>query len=163
MPANLAYFITFTTYGTWLHGDERGSVDDEHNTPGTPFARPSIRRNHANRSTMKWPEFNLDAKARGVVDRTIREVCVTRAWALHALNVRSNHLHTVVSANAPAAKVKADLKAWCTRRLREAECLARTAPAWTEGGSKRKLNTPESFHAAVHYVMHEQGANLPVE
>ena len=22
----LAYFITFTTYGTWLHGDSRGSM-----------------------------------------------------------------------------------------------------------------------------------------
>jgi hypothetical protein len=22
-----AYFITFHTYGTWLHGDERGSTD----------------------------------------------------------------------------------------------------------------------------------------
>jgi hypothetical protein len=23
----LAYFISFRTYGTWLHGDERGSVN----------------------------------------------------------------------------------------------------------------------------------------
>jgi len=23
----LAYLITFRSYGTWLHGDERGSVD----------------------------------------------------------------------------------------------------------------------------------------
>jgi hypothetical protein len=23
----LAYFITFRTHGTWLHGDQRGSVD----------------------------------------------------------------------------------------------------------------------------------------
>lgn len=160
---NLAYFITFTTYGTWLHGDERGSVDDEHNIPGTPFAKPAIRRDHANRSAMKWPELNLNAKARGVVDRTVREVCVNRAWALHALNVRSNHLHIVVSANDPAVKVMTDLKAWCTRRLREAECLAKDAPAWTEGGSKRKLNTPESLRAAVHYVLHEQGPDLPME
>jgi len=28
-----AYLITFTTYGTWVHGDERGSVDREHNIP----------------------------------------------------------------------------------------------------------------------------------
>ena len=26
-----AYFITFTTYGTWLHGDKRKSVDPKHN------------------------------------------------------------------------------------------------------------------------------------
>ncbi|HEX9659180.1 MAG TPA: hypothetical protein VGA18_02730, partial [Rhodothermales bacterium] len=34
--APLAYLITFTTYGTWLHGDERGSVDPGHSIPGTP-------------------------------------------------------------------------------------------------------------------------------
>lgn len=28
----LAYLITFRTYGTWLHGDERGSIDRYHNT-----------------------------------------------------------------------------------------------------------------------------------
>ena len=33
----LAYFITFRCYGTWLHGDERGSVDRFHNIYGMPF------------------------------------------------------------------------------------------------------------------------------
>ncbi len=32
----LAYLITFRTYGTWLHGDIRGSVDRFTNTYGTP-------------------------------------------------------------------------------------------------------------------------------
>ncbi len=40
MSTPLAYFITFTCCGTWLHGDERGSVDREHNTPGTPVLEP---------------------------------------------------------------------------------------------------------------------------
>ena len=31
-----AYFITFTTYGTWLPGDERTFVDREHNRPDEP-------------------------------------------------------------------------------------------------------------------------------
>jgi hypothetical protein len=33
----LAYFITFRSYGSWLHGDERGSVDRSHNQYGSPF------------------------------------------------------------------------------------------------------------------------------
>jgi hypothetical protein len=40
MGTPLAYFITFTCYRTWLHGDERGSVDDEHNAPGTAVLPP---------------------------------------------------------------------------------------------------------------------------
>ena len=32
----LAYLITFRCYGTWLHGDERGSMDRTHNVFGAP-------------------------------------------------------------------------------------------------------------------------------
>ena len=39
----LAYFITFSTYGTWLHGTTKGkgSVDREHNQHGCPSLRPT--------------------------------------------------------------------------------------------------------------------------
>ncbi len=32
-----AYLITFRTYGSWLHGDEKGSIDRKHNRPDTDF------------------------------------------------------------------------------------------------------------------------------
>ena len=33
----LAYLITFRTYGTWLHGEDRGSIDRRnYNRYGTP-------------------------------------------------------------------------------------------------------------------------------
>ncbi|HLF67316.1 MAG TPA: hypothetical protein VI522_06820 [Gammaproteobacteria bacterium] len=37
----LAYFITFTTYGTWLHGNEKKSVDKHHNIYTAPLVSPS--------------------------------------------------------------------------------------------------------------------------
>ena len=40
----LAYLITFTTYGTWRHGDERGSVDRAHNAYRTPHLAHNQRR-----------------------------------------------------------------------------------------------------------------------
>ena len=36
-PIPLAYFITFTCYGTWLHGNKETAVDRDHNIPQTPF------------------------------------------------------------------------------------------------------------------------------
>ena len=81
MPSDLdilAYFLTFTTYGTWLHGDERGSVDEAHSTYGSPYAPASPDREEAMREMMKWPPYTLDATARGVVDCTIRGVCEHR-------------------------------------------------------------------------------------
>ena len=37
----LAYLISFRAYGTWLHGDRRGSVDRFHNRYGTPRIPPN--------------------------------------------------------------------------------------------------------------------------
>jgi hypothetical protein len=51
----LAYFIPFTTYGTWLHGSAKGSVDDEHNVHGTPLVPADARREHQEREVMVQP------------------------------------------------------------------------------------------------------------
>lgn len=158
-----AYFLTFTTYGTWLHGDKRGSVDEAHRAYGTPHAPASPVRAETNRELLKWPPFTLDAAARGVVDRTIHEVCEHRKWNLKALNVRTNHVHVVLWTLEPASKVLSDLKAWCTRRLREAGCIDRQREVWTEGGSKRKLFTAEGVRNACEHTLTGQGADLPME
>lgn len=157
------YFITFTTYGTWVHGDQRGSVDKEHKHHSMPKAPPMKRREKANRASMKWPAFTLNAKARGVVDKTIREVCEHRGWELIRLNVRTNHVHLVVWTRDPASKVMKDIKAWCTRRLREAGCVEAEQEVWTEGGSMRKLFTEEALRNAIEYVVNGQGPDLPRE
>ena len=43
----LAFLITFSTYGAWLHGKEVGSVDRDHNEPETPFVPADPRRESA--------------------------------------------------------------------------------------------------------------------
>jgi hypothetical protein len=35
------WFLTWTTYGSWLPGDKRGFTDDENNSPDTPSAPPN--------------------------------------------------------------------------------------------------------------------------
>ncbi|MBY0309383.1 MAG: hypothetical protein K2Q09_11625 [Phycisphaerales bacterium] len=37
----LAYLLTWTCHGTWLHGDDRGSIDDFNNRFGAPVLPPS--------------------------------------------------------------------------------------------------------------------------
>jgi hypothetical protein len=39
----LAYLITFRSYGTWLHGDQRGSIDRFHNRYKSPYIEPNPR------------------------------------------------------------------------------------------------------------------------
>ncbi len=70
----LAYFITFTCYGTWLHGDERGSVDDEHNVPATPVLDPDPERRAQEQQRLDESPYLLDAPRRRITLHAIREI-----------------------------------------------------------------------------------------
>ena len=157
MAEPLAYFITFTTYGTWLHGRDPGSVDREHNVPGTPLLEPVRAREIANQKQLRQEPYRLDESRRGVVLRTIREVATYRGWKLWAVHVRSNHVHIVVTAGAKPEKVMADLKAWASRRLREECGEPADRDRWTQHGSTRWLDTEVSLASAITYVVEEQG------
>ena len=153
----LAYFLTWTTYGTWLPGDERGWVKWHGGVqqPSEPLRQYSA-------AKMVETAVTLDSLQRQLVDTTIRRHCEIRGWSLHALNVRTNHVHAVVTAidYAPDSVVE-QFKAWCTRKLKE---LASTGSHqefqrthwWTEGASKRCLNNESDLASAVEYVTEAQ-------
>ena len=74
----LAYLITFRCYGTWLHGDERGSVDLCHNVYGTPRLPPNNQRRRYEQGLLALPPVQLNSKQRAVVEKGIRETCRIR-------------------------------------------------------------------------------------
>ena len=156
----LAYLITFTTYGTWLHGDERASVDRRHNIPGTPYVDPKPRRLRYETTMLNHPPVTLGPDRRAVVDEAITVVCVHRDWTLHALNVRSNHVHVVVSAPQPPERVMNDFKPWATRGLVTAGLVWRGTAVWTRHGSTRYLWKPRDLVGACEYVCEHQGEDL---
>ena len=92
----LAYLITFRCYGTWLHGDKRGSIDRFHNAYKSPYIEPNPRWHRHNAQALEGEPVILDARRRTSVERAIRETCQLRKWHLHALSVRTNHVHVVV-------------------------------------------------------------------
>ncbi len=156
----LAYFITFRTYGTWLHGDQRGSVDRNHNIPGTPLLDPDALRENVEMNRCKQEVITLDAPCRKMVHHTIEDVCKHRNWAIHQLNVRSNHVHIVLSATQPVEQVIRSLKSWSARRLKEAGLLPSVDKAWARHGSTRYLWKSEEVDAACQYVREEQGDDI---
>lgn len=157
--AVIAYFISFRGYGTWLHGRE-GSVDGFNNTYGKAKMEANPLLEESSRGAMKQPVVELEAERRFVVDATIREVCEHRGWQLHAIQVRATHVHVVVTAVQTPERVMNDLKAYCTRRMREAGVLGRDVEPWSYHGSTRYLDTGKSFGRAIVYVMEEQGPAL---
>src|SRR5262249_32035977 len=63
---------------------------------------------------------------------------------------RTCHVHVVISLSCGPDKGLRELKAWCTRQLKEA--YAGRERWWTEGGSKRYLWTQEDLESVVVYV-----------
>src|SRR6266545_2567153 len=96
----VAYLITFRSYGTWLHGDRRGSVDRFHHIYGTPRLPPNNERRQYELRSLTGPPIKVSSKQRAAVEKPIRETCTIRKWLLWAFNIRANHVHTVVSATA---------------------------------------------------------------
>ena len=139
MPEPRAYFLTWTTYGTWLPGDGRGSVNASHNVYGDEFAPADTRRRTANAARLAHRPFRLGHSARLVVRDAIIEHCAFRGWELVSLNVRSNHVHVVVRSDLPPDGTAAKLKSRATRVLRERGVVAAAQPVWTERGSGRYL------------------------
>lgn len=159
----LGYLITFRTYGTWLHGDGRTSVDRHNgkNQYGTPKIEPNSNLNRVMTDRRPGDAFILDGECRAVVERAIKNVCSIRDYSLFALNVRTNHAHSVVSAEAKPEAIMNAFKANATRELREAVLVGTNQQVWSRGGSTRYLWKPSHVDGAVDYVLYGQGDDLP--
>ena len=133
---------------------------DDRQRAGTPYIDESQPREKINQEQLKHDPITLDAKQRPIVRDTIQEVCKYRGWSMLACNVRSNHVHVVVAADATPEKMMNDFKAYATRRLNEAELHRQGDKTWTRHGSTRYLNDEESLAGAIDYVLNRQGGDL---
>jgi len=159
----LAYFITFSTYGTWLHGTAKGSgsVDRGHNVYGTPFIPPDNEWENREAGRMVSPPYALGENARVIVRDAIVAHCREKNWTLLALHVRTNHVHVVISAEREPGRLMSDLKACASRELNRSGTDANER-RWTRHGSTRHLFDDVAVAAAVAYTLDEQGPPMAV-
>lgn len=155
------YFITITCYGTWLHGDERGSHDRKGTTLGTAILAPDAALEAQMRLRMKHPEMRLNGPMRKTAREAVVEHCAYRGWELCELSVRTNHIHLVLVADAPCSRVVNSIKARATRILRESKLVPPNQPIWTERASCRSLETSADVADTCDYVRNGQGPDLP--
>lgn len=125
-----AYFITFTTYGSRLHGDARGTVDAEHNAPGAPHVPTNPHRVAANRAIMAEAACLLEPSHRELVREAIASLAESQTPEL----------------------VASQYKSWATRRLRESNSIGDRERVWAKMASTRCLNTDAGHAAAIDYV-----------
>ena len=144
----LGYFITWTVYGTFLQGDGRWWRKTRQSSQ-TP--QPVLEQWHRDR--LKHDVILLSDQHGEVVESEIRSHCEHRQWRLWIANARTNHIHVVVTAPGYAGgKVRDQLKANCTRGLREHDRRFVDRPVWTVGGDWQCLNTDEDLEQAILYA-----------
>ena len=144
------YFITWTTYGTWLPGDERGWVAK--GKPGIQFPNGQLQDVAARR--LAFDPVYLDPVQRQIVEAAIEEEAIFRGGRLHARNARTNHVHLVVTIDEEGEKTRDRFKAWCSRKLNET--YGKHPIWWTRGGKVVKAGDDAHFENVVRYTVDGQ-------
>ena len=155
----LAYLITVRCYGTWLHGDERLTVDRHGlNVYGRERRAPNAKLEDLMRQNMTSEPIVLNETQRATVKSAIEEVCLHRGYYVRAVNVITNHFHVVVSAQSKPEPIADALKSYATRKLRETGLIGDELRPWARGRSRRYLWKEKHVSRAIEYVLHGQGA-----
>ncbi len=147
MDEAIAFFITVSTYGSWLPGDGRGWIEYRRG-----WQLPDPVKELEARARMAEDACVLSPYERRIVERQLEQTCFHRSWTLHARNCRSNHFHAVIAAvDIAPDKIRRDIKAWCSRRLKERSFRERDN-WWSERGSIRHVYDEDGLDAVIQYV-----------
>ena len=173
MEMDRYWLLTWTCYGQWLPGDERGFVgnvreDDgaqvTHNIPGTPYDADEPLLEAWVRGQMKGDPVALDQSDSDALVVQYQETARIRKWSLEAASVMFNHTHLVVGVpgDPDPQHILETFKIWATRALKKRRPTPPNGTFWTEKGSKRKLPDDASVRSAKKYVVKKQPNPLAV-
>ena len=157
------WFLTWTTYGSWLPGDERGFV-----SPKFEMDDPQRRNNHigkpydvgrtellglAEANRVGAPVQLTDEQAE-VARLQITETARHRGWTLIAGAIMHNHVHLLVGVTGdpdPSSLLR-DFKSYGSRALNSRFGRPVSGTWWTEQGSKRKIDDWENLETVLCYI-----------
>jgi len=89
MKKIIGYMVTWTTYGSWLQGDERGYVKN-----GKTLTQ-NDKLKSANQRQQKHPKVKLNSEQKQIVESTIIEEAQRINHKIFTIVVCSNHVHIV--------------------------------------------------------------------
>jgi REP element-mobilizing transposase RayT len=144
MQKLIAYMITWTTYGTWLQGDERRYVKDGQTLDPNPNLKKS------NLSSLKQQITKLTSQQKITAQNAILEEAKRINHKIHAIAVYSNHIHIVAENNhMPISQMVSRYKNVATAALKR---TGFNAKLWTKGYDKRFCFTEEQLKQKIEYV-----------
>ena len=158
----LAYLITFSCYGSWLHGHSESSVDKDDNIPGTPLLKPNEFLESYECRLMKYPPYYLDPQRRIIVLNAITNNCQMHDRILFALHVRMTHVHAVIQSAEKPERIVISIKASASHELNLSGLDTSNIKRWTKHASTKYLWRNENVERAIHYVLYEQGEPMSI-
>jgi REP element-mobilizing transposase RayT len=143
MQKTIGYMITWTTYGTWLQGDERGYVKEGAILPANDKLK------FANQKQQKFQTVKFNITQRQIAEKAILDEAQRVNQKILALVVCSNHIHLVAQANSePINLFVRRYKTAATRTLRKYF----PDKIWSEGYDKRFCFSQEEVTKRIQYV-----------
>ncbi len=159
-PIPHAYFITCRTYGTWLHGDKRESVDRNHNVFLTPKIKQNVGLQNRMQNVCNEEAFMMNASQRQIVLQSIIDTCQCSQWHLYTAHVRVNHMHVVLKSEKEPEKIATTLKAYATRYLKKHHPQLNRERFWSRGASTGYIFQSDNIFRAMQYTIEEQGKEM---
>ena len=159
------WYLTSTTYGTWLPGDARGSVGrtktysdprTHDNVRGEPLTPSSPGLASASHQSLRSLPVYFSAEQAVVVLTQFLETAAYRGWRIHAVAVMRNHFHLLVEVpdDPEPGRVLGDFKSYASRALNRR--FGRRVDWWTDRGSTRPKKSERSRYAAVRYTRDQE-------
>lgn len=161
-----AFFITWTTYGTWLPGDHRGHAsnivgdDNRYHRKSTQFGTEHSAGDPKTlqraRSQQKWETVWLTTALAKTCADALLEASNKRSWRILRSAIMRNHLHVVLTGstlNGPSTS--RILKGVSQARLSDA--VGQSRHWWTRRGSERSISGAHAIQSAMKYVENQDG------
>jgi len=144
MAKTLGYLLTWTTYGTWLQGDERGYVKNGKICGGNKNLMQTNKRSQLQKA------IKLSKVQRQLMQEAIRKEAVLQGQHIYALSVKSTHIHIVARYTPqPIYKVVAYFKKAARLALK---ANGHNGKLWTRGFDKRFCFDQPSLEQRIEYV-----------
>jgi REP element-mobilizing transposase RayT len=140
----LGYMITWTTYGTWLQGDERGYVKKGQ----TLAANEALEQ--TNKKLQSQNAVRLSKAQQQIVRTAITKQAQLQGHHMYALVVQSNHVHVVIKYSPePISRIVAHYKNAARVALK---VMGHSGKLWTKGYDKRFCFDKEALEQRIKYV-----------
>ena len=136
--------ITWTTYGTWLQGDNRGYVKNGKILPANPMLSDS------NKQNLTKKPIKLSKTHRTIITKAIYEKAEQLKHKIYALAVSYNHVHIVIdNTPEPIGNIVKYYKMASQVALRK---YGITGRLWTKGFDKRYCFDKQTLKSRIEYV-----------